>query len=263
VAKRRSNRGTAAPVARPARSPLAPFYAILAIVAVAGVGVLLYQVLGRAQPALEPVPVTVDPLELQRTPGVAIGPADAPVVLYEFADFQCPGCAQFATFVAPLVKERYVDSGLVRYVYYDFPLPQHAHAFLASRAGRCAEEQGRFWEYHDLLYGRQQRWAPVRNAADLFIDYAAELGLDRRAFAECLRSDRYAEEVSQNIAFGRSLQVQGTPTLFVNMRRLPGVPSFRELDALLQEELGTSPAAGATAPGADPDHTGRETPGIP
>jgi len=250
--------------AKGGRSPLTPFYAILALVALAGLGVLLYQVLGRAQPTLEPVAVAMDPAEVARAPGVGAGPEDAPVVIYEFADFQCPGCAQFATFVAPLIKERYVDQGLVRYVYYDFPLTQiHQHAFLASRAGRCADEQGRFWEYHDVLYGRQARWSASRDATPLFLDYADEVGLDRRAFEQCLRSDRYAREITQNIQLGQSLGVQGTPTLFVNGKRLPTVPAFRDLERIIQEEMGTSPAAGATAPAVEPDQTGRETPGMP
>jgi protein-disulfide isomerase len=241
-----------------------PFYVILGVVALVGVGVLLYQTLGRTEPAMDPVPVAMDQAELARAPGIPIGPEDAPVVIYEFADFQCPGCAQFATFVAPLVKERYVQPGTVRYVYYDFPLIQiHRHAFLASRAGRCANEQNRFWEYHDVLYGRQPRWASERNATGTFIEYAAEIGLDRRAFEECLRSDRYALEVTQNLRLGESLGVQGTPSLFINGKRLPNVPSFRDLETIIQQELNTSPAAGAVAPGVQPDQTGRETPGLP
>jgi protein-disulfide isomerase len=245
-----------------ARSPLTPFYLILGLVALVGIGVLVYQVLRPGQPALSPVPVTIDPAELSRAPGIALGPEDAPVVVFEFADYQCPGCAQFATFVAPLIKERYVRPGTVRYVYYDFPLPQHQHAFYASRAARCAGDQGRFWEYHDILYGRQPRWAAPDNPTTEFVNYAGELGLDRPAFQACLRSDRHALEVTQNLRLGESLGVQGTPTLFINGKRLPGIPTIREFGDLVQQELGTSPVAGAS-PGAEPDHTGRESPDVP
>ncbi len=240
------------------RSPLTPFYVIIGIVVLAGVGVLLYVMRSGDAPALEPVPVVMDPTA--RPPGIPIGPEDAPVVIYEFADFQCPGCAQYATFVMPLVKERLVQDGTVRYVYYDFPLVSiHQHAFLASRAGRCANEQGRFWEYHDILYGRQPRWSGVRDATPLFVEYAADIGLDRSAFEACLRSDRYAEEVSQNMRFGESLGVTGTPSIFVNSRRLAQIPSFSELERIVREEAGTSPAAGAPA-GAQPDMTSPEPP---
>ncbi|CAN5430877.1 DsbA family protein [soil metagenome] len=242
------------------RSPLTPFYVIIGVVVLAGVGVLLYQMRGGAAPALEPVPVVMDQAALARVPGIPIGPESAPVVIYEFADFQCPGCAQYATFVMPLVKQRLVDEGTVRYVYYDFPLVSiHQHAFLASRAGRCANEQGRFWEYHDILYGRQPRWSAARDATPLFVDYAADAGLDRRAFESCLRSDRYAEEVSQNMRLGESLGVTGTPSIFVNGRRLQQIPAYSDLERIVREEAGTSPAAGAL-PGAQPDMTSPEPP---
>jgi protein-disulfide isomerase len=228
-----------------------PFYVLLGVVALVGAGVLLYQLFGRGDLATEPVAVEIDPAELSRVQGVAIGEENAPVVIYEFADFQCPGCGQYATFVMPLVKERLVQEGLVRYVYYDFPLTSiHEHAFLASRAGRCANEQGRFWEYHDLLYARQPRWASARNAADLFVDYAAELGLDRAAFASCLRSDRFADEVTRSLRLGESLGVQGTPTIFINGKRLPQIPSFQQLEQIVREEAGAPAAGGAQQPAA-------------
>ncbi len=243
------------------RSPLTPFYLIFGVVALAGIGILLYQFMGGPAPAAEPVQVVISPEELQRTQGVALGPENAPVVMYEFADFQCPGCAHYATFVMPLVKERLVEQGLVRYVYYDFPLTSiHRQAFLASRAARCAGEQGRFWEYHDVLYGRQPRWAAARDATPLFIDYAADVGLNRSEFEACLRSDRYAEEVTRNMRFGESLGVTSTPTIFVNGRRLPQIPGYSELERIVMEEAGTNPAAGTPAPAVQPDMTSPEPP---
>lgn len=243
-----------------ARSPLLPFYLILGMVAVAGVGVLLYQSVGRPAPVVSPIAIDIPEEELARAPGIARGPVDAPVVIFEFADFQCPACAQFATFYAPLIKERFVDPGHVRYVYYDFPLRHHQHAFLASRAGRCADEQDLFWEYHDVLYARQPRWSAASDATPLFVEYADDVGADRRSFESCLRSDRYALEVTQNLQLGLSLGVGGTPTLFINGRLLPSIPTYSQLEELIRQELG---APGAAAPVAAPDQTGRETPGIP
>lgn len=225
----------------PERSSLTPLYVILGVVALAGIGVLLFQLSRGDAGATEPVPVSIDPTALQRVQGVAIGREDAPVVIYEFADFQCPGCSQFAAFVAPLIKERLVEPGLVRYVHYDFPLTSiHRHAFLAARAARCADEQGRFWEYHDLLYGRQPQWSEAGDAAGRFIDYAAETGLDESAFESCLRSDRFAEEVTRSLRFGESLDIPGTPTLIINGKRLPQTPSFSELERIVREEAGVA-----------------------
>ena len=225
-------------------SSMKPFYIGLAVIAAAGVIFVLWQASagGGGSAATEPVPVVVDQAELSRVQGIAVGDENAPVVIYEFADFQCPGCGQFAAFTAPLIKERLVETGQVRFVYYDFPLPQHQHAFLAARAARCANEQERFWEYHDVLYARQPTWAAMRNATDFFVELAAELGLDEGAFEGCLRSDRFQEEVSRSLQLGQMLGVQSTPTLFVNMKRLANIPEFSELQQIVQEEMSAGPA---------------------
>jgi protein-disulfide isomerase len=194
----------------------------------------------RGVAATQPVPVELEAGELARVQGISVGRADAPVVIYEFADFQCPACAQFALIVTPYIKEQHVEPGRVRYVHYDFPLIQiHEHAFLASRAGRCAHEQGRFWEYHDLLYAEQRDWSPrdQDEVLPLYIDYAEGIGLDRTAFEGCLRSDRHAAEVSKNMRLGQSLGVPGTPTLFINGRRAE-IRSLEQLDQLILQEAG-------------------------
>lgn len=228
------------------RSSLTPLYAILGIIALVGVGALVSQAIGGGSAAMEPVEVAIDPAELARVQGIAIGPENAPVEIYEFADFQCPGCGQFAAFVAPLIKDRLVGEGLVRFVYYDFPLIQiHRNAFVAARAGRCANAQSRFWEYHDLLYGRQPTWSAMGDPTGYFVDLAGEVGVDARAFEECLRSDQFAEEVTRSLRLGESLGVNGTPTLFVNGKRLAQTPSFSELEQIVREEVGA--AAGAPA----------------
>lgn len=238
------------PVKQQSKS-LQPFYIVLGVVAVAGVALVLWQTMGgRGTPAMEPVPVVISQDELSRVQGISMGRDDAPVVIYEFADFQCPGCGQFAAFTAPLIKERLVDTGQVRFVYYDYPLPQHPHSFLAARAARCANDQDRFWDYHDIVYGRQPSWSSLGNATNYFIDLADEIGLDEGEFASCLRSDRHQEEVSRNIQLGQMLGVTGTPTLFVNMKRLGGIPDFSELQQIVQAEMGATPAE--SAPAAQP-----------
>lgn len=230
------------------RSSLTPFYAVIGVVAVAGIGWLLYQSMGKTAPVTAPVPVAMDQARLNRVQGVSMGRQDAPVVIYEFADFQCPGCGQFASLVAPLIKERLVEPGKARYVYYDFPLTQmHQNAFLAARAGRCANEQGRFWEFHDIIYGQQPNWSSERDPSDLFVRYATQAGAQEGPFEECLRSDRFAREVSESMKLGESLGVQGTPTLIVNGRRLGSTPTFAELERIVNE------AAGGAAPAAAAD----------
>ncbi|HET8654813.1 MAG TPA: DsbA family protein [Longimicrobiaceae bacterium] len=246
----------------PQRNPLIPFYVILGLVALVGVG-LLARSLSRHRggtAATEPVPVNVSPEEIARTPGIPMGSADAPVTILEFADFQCPHCAEWATFIEPLIREKLIKPGIVRYVYHEFPLGgAFRHSFLAARAGRCANEQGKFWPYHDLLFARQPDWTGLDDPTDFFIDLAGQAGLDKGPFEQCLESDKYADIVSRNRALGVQLGVQGTPTLFINGKRIEQLPSdFTTLEAIVMREAGRAPAADSAADSASaPADTGQ------
>lgn len=228
-------------------SSLNPLYVLLGVLALGALGFFIYRGMsGTGKAATEPVQVALTQADLNRVKGISLGQENAPVVIWEFADFQCPGCANFATWVSPLIKERLVESGQARFVFYDFPLVQtHPHAFLAARAGRCANEQGKFWAYHDILFAKQSAWSRTRDAAELFVEYAGQAGLDRGKFEECLYSDRYAREVTESIQFGQAQGVEGTPTIFVNGKRVP-TSSFQELQEVVQREAG-----GGAAPVAD------------
>jgi len=233
------------------RQTMTPFYATLAAVGVIGVVWVAWQMFSgpRGNPATQAVEVAIDPAELSRVQGISVGRDDAPVVIYEFADYTCPHCGDFATFVEPLIRERLVDTGMARFVFYDFPLPQFPNSFLAARAARCAREEGKFWEYHDILFGRQPTWSSMPDPADFFVELAGDVALDERTFESCLRSDRFQDEVSRNMQLGQMLGVASTPSLFVNMKRLPNVPQFSELEQMVREEAGGAPAADST-PGA-------------
>jgi protein-disulfide isomerase len=148
-----------------------------------------------------------------------------------------------------------VDNGTVRFVWYDYPLVEiHANAMLAARAGRCANDQNQFWAYHDVMFANQAQWSEVKDPAGQFIRYAQDAGLDRAAFSQCLRSDRFQREVSESRQLGSTLGVSGTPTLFVNGKRVQETPGTRaEWDAVIRQETG-----GAQAPAAAPAGT---TPG--
>jgi len=120
----------------------------------------------------------------------------------------------------------------VRLVYRDFPLDFHSGARPAAEAARCAASMGRFWEYHDLLFIAQPDFS-----RDQLVGYAARLGLDRTAFAACLDGRRFTTAIDADVAEGRARGVRGTPTFFVNGRRLVGahpIEAFREVirDAL-------------------------------
>jgi protein-disulfide isomerase len=262
---RRSRRRNAVPypairrisVPRPAptsrRSSLTPFYVILGLVLVAGLVVLFTQMRGggHGPGANQGVPVTLTPDQLSRVQGVSRGRADAPITIYQFADYQCPHCAQFASFIEPLIIQNLVDTGKARYVFYEFPLG-FKWSFLAARAGRCALEQGKFWEFHGVAFARQQDWSYDRDPAAKFAAYAGTIpGMDAGALESCIRSDRFQKEVSESAQLGQSLGVGGTPTIFVNGRRIDPLPgSYAEFEAQVRR-MAPSAFAGQPAPAAD------------
>lgn len=138
------------------------------------------------------------------------GDADAPIVLVEFSDFQCSFCASFFRETLPVLEE-YIESGELKIVYRDFPLQSiHPHAQIAAEAAACANEQGKFWEYHDLLFINQ----PSIPTAPLS-QWATDLGLDTAAFDSCLASGKYREEVQADLAAGLAAGVTSTPSFFL------------------------------------------------
>ncbi len=211
------------------------FYLAIGVVVVGGAGALWLARSGDNGPI--EIPVSIAETEADAGAGVAAGPEGAAVTLIEFADFQCPACAQFYGFSGRLIKQNYVDrGGTVRWVYYDFPLDQHPHALPAALAGRCAGEQGRFWQMHDLLFARQPMWSPKEDARGDFEAMAGEIGLDRGAYRECMREGRYLEEIFASAKYGQRLGVNSTPTLFVNGRRAP--QAYEELERMILEAAG-------------------------
>lgn len=238
-------------------SSLLPLYLILGVVALGGLVFVGKQVLAKADAAAAPVTVTLTPEQLNAVKGIEKGSPNAPITMFEFADFQCGHCAQFATLVEPELRAKLVDTGVVRIVFYDFPLPQFPYGFAAARAGRCANEQGKFWEWHDLAFRNQGQWSYAQSlskAIDHWTDYAEQAGLDAGNFEGCVRSDKYQQEVSESRKLGESLGINGTPGIIINGKRLPNPPAnFDELNEAIQAELpaaGAAPAAPA-APTAD------------
>jgi protein-disulfide isomerase len=158
------------------------------------------------------------------------GKADAPVTVVEFSDFQCPFCQR----VMPTLKElrsKYGDK--MRLVWKDFPLTQiHPQAFVAAQAGNCAREQGKFWEYHDKLFGNQQALQPAN-----LKQYAADVGLDTMKFNQCLDSAKYEARVQDALGVGGRLGIGSTPTVFVNGRMINGAQPMEVFQSVIDEEL--------------------------
>ena len=160
----------------------------------------------------------------------SFGPADAPVTIIEFSDYQCPYCKRWHDEVFKLLLVKYPDQ--VRFVYRDLPLGSHNQAAKAAEAANCANEQNVFWEYHDKIFSY---------AADMgrntFLNYASELNLDMPIFIECLDSSRYADEVAADLIYAQSLGIGSTPTFFVNGLFVQGALPYENFKSLIEQEL--------------------------
>jgi protein-disulfide isomerase len=167
------------------------------------------------------------------------GADSAPVTVVEFADYQCPACAQFANFVASQFKTEFVDTGKVRYAYRDFPLDIHPNAPLAAVAASCANAERRWAAMHDFLFRAQGQWAAssTETFKTQLVDYARQLGLDNAAFQTCLSSNQFEDAIQRDRDAGTRAGLNGTPTFVVNGYRLDSdrVPSIETLRAVMAE----------------------------
>jgi protein-disulfide isomerase len=158
------------------------------------------------------------------------GAEEAPVTLVEFSDFHCPFCNR-AQGTLKQVLERY--PGRVKLVYRDFPLERlHPQARPAAEAARCANDQGKFWEYHDVLYSNAPRGGP-----DDLRRYAEQVGLDVPKFQQCVASGAHRAGVQRDMEEGSRLGVTGTPAFFVNGRPLEGAQPLDAFVRVIEEEL--------------------------
>jgi protein-disulfide isomerase len=159
----------------------------------------------------------------------AKGPTDAPVVIVEFSDFQCPFCGR-AEATVKQVLDTYKDK--VRFVYRDFPLGMHPYAPKASEAAQCANEQGKFWEYHDALYADQSKLSVPDLEAT-----AGSLGLNADQFKSCLDSGKFAAEVNSDMADAQKAGVNSTPYFFINGLPVVGAQGYQAFADIIDKEL--------------------------
>ncbi len=160
----------------------------------------------------------------------ALGPDDAPITLVAFSDFECPYCQSWYVNTWPQIQAKYGDK--VRLVFRDFPLPNHTNAQAAAEAAACAFEQGKYWEYQDLLFNTQ---AALGEQA--YLGFAQQLGLDETAFQSCYQSGRYSEEITADRDWASELGVSSTPTFFVNGIALVGAQPFDTFQQVIEMEL--------------------------
>lgn len=212
------------------------FGAILAAVAVLGVAVLGYMVFGRGAPSI-PANVVVTEADTTGFRGYMLGAADAPIEVTEYADFQCPGCAAFATVQFPDVQERLIATGKVRFRYRDLPLDNiHPEARLAAHSAACADDQGKFWETMKGIYNRQGEWSMRTNAYDILGETAAAAGVEMGAWRECMESAKHAGRIQASYLEAGAVGVGSTPTFLIAGRLyggLSGEQMVRLVDSLI------------------------------
>ena len=220
------------------------FYTGLVVVAVLGIGAILYQVLKPATVSI-PANVAIQASDTAGFQGYVLGSPDAPVEITEFADYQCPFCQTFATIQMPAVQERLIKTGRLRLRYRDFPLDIHSHSRLAAHAAACANDQGKYWPMYDRLYEGQGDWSTSGNAAGIFHDYAQQLGLDVATYDACMKSAKYAGRIQASYDLAVRVGVGSTPTLLVGGRLWTG---RMDSDAIAHLVDSLAPPAPAAAP---------------
>jgi len=174
------------------------------------------------------------------------GNPDAPVTIVEFSDFQCPFCSRFFDQTLPLIEENYINTGKVKLVYKDLPLDNlHPNARPVHIAAECADEQGKFWEYHDVLFEKQSEWQRL-SSSDLqttLVQYADDFGLQTASFEACLNSPEMAEEVNADFLQAASYGATGTPTFFIGNEKdgfikLVGAQPYAAFQGVIDNLLG-------------------------
>ncbi len=194
--------------------------------------------LGAAQRA----PAADAPVKVAIATGQSMGSANAPLVLIEFTDYQCPYCRNFAVSTFPALKTKYIDTGKVQFVTRDFPLDFHPNAMIAANAARCAADQGKYWEIRSILF--------TNNTAlqkDRLLGYARDLSLNMPKFQQCLDQEIHGASIQADLSDALAAGVEGTPTFVLGRRtptgtiegvRIVGAQPLAVFDAKIGELLG-------------------------
>lgn len=171
--------------------------------------------------------------KLSAGPVPSFGPETATVKIVEFSDFECPFCSRAAS-VVHQIREKYGDK--VHFAFRQYPLAMHANANVAAQAALAANAQGKFWQFHDELFKNQQ----ALDRASLE-KHAKASGLDLGSFKKSLDDKKFAEQVAADMKLGDQASVQGTPTMFINGKRIENPTDFAAIASVIDAELGARP----------------------
>jgi protein-disulfide isomerase len=232
------------------RSGVSQFYILLGAIALIGAGTLVWMV---AKPKSVSIPIgaAIEVTDTSGFRGYILGSESAPVEVTEYADYQCPACAGFEQVQFPTIYKQLIATGMVRWRYRDFPLDNiHRNARLAAHAAACANEQGKYWEFHKMVYDRHSEWAETnREMSGKFHQFAVDAGLNGSAYDDCMSSAKYAGRIEASLQEGQKLGVPSTPSLVIGNKLYPGSQSSDSIRAWVQALI---PAPSAPAPVAKP-----------
>jgi protein-disulfide isomerase len=167
---------------------------------------------------------------------------DAPVTVVDFSDFQCSKCARFVKSTEPEIKVEYIDTGKVAFIFKHFPRLGD-DSYSAALASECADEQGKFWEYHDMLFQNQQGENSGWASREKLKEFASEIGLDRQQFDSCLDEEKYKPIVERDLAMVKELDLSTTPSFLIiksdgtEMEILTGAHPFPSFRALIDKKI--------------------------
>lgn len=163
---------------------------------------------------------TADPLDARTK-----GRPDAPVTVYEMADFQCPACRAFAATVQPTLDREFVETGKVRWVFINLPLTSiHPNAVAAAEVAVCAGRQGRFWPTHDLLYSEQEDWARLSQPRNALVALAQRAGANKAKLLACVNEGTARAEVELDARRATRTGARATPSFYIEGGLLEGAP---------------------------------------
>lgn len=165
-----------------------------------------------------------------------LGDQNAPVTIIEYGDFQCPFCGKFFKDTESVLREKYIKTGKVKFIYRDFAFLGPESTW-ASNAARCAGEQNKFWQYHDHLYGNQRGENQGTFSKDNLKNFASTIGLDRVKFDSCLDSEKYNDLIQKETKEGGEAGVQGTPASFINGALYAGALPVASFTKIIDDEL--------------------------
>lgn len=190
-----------------------------------------------AQPQVVRISADDDPI---------IGDPDAPITIIEFSDFQCPFCERFNSQTLPLLHEEYIDKGLVKLVFRDFPIQSiHPNAVITALAAECADDQNAFKEMHDILFEKQREWsnAASQDMLGVLVGYASEIGISEDEFETCVAMGRHVEDIRKDLEDGRAYGISGTPGFYIGNDEIgyvsvQGAQPFEIFKRVIDAQLG-------------------------